>query len=145
VIARADTCEEIAGGSLAHRDARDNPALRNALIGGSAAAHTPNQERNTMSEHIESSRTIGISGNDLILETICAIFGAELGVPAEWVGTAESIREIPGMESLRMLRAVTKVEKHFGIELPDEAVFNIECVDQLARVVSERLAEIVHA
>lgn len=74
-----------------------------------------------------------------IAAEIREIFARELGIPVDWVEEASNIREVPGMESLRLLRAVTRVEKRFGIELADEAVFAIDSVTQLATLVAARL------
>ena len=92
---------------------------------------------------IESSSSLEPSSTESssVEAIICQVIAKELGVPIEMVEQAGTLRETPGMESLRLLRAVTGVEKKFGIELPDELVFSIESVPHLAEVVREQLAK----
>ena len=78
--------------------------------------------------------------SDSMEATICAIFGRELGVAPELVAQAASLSETPGLESLRLLRAMTSVEKHFGTEFPDEVVFSVKSISELAAIVRAQLA-----
>ena len=66
---------------------------------------------------------------------IIGYVSSELGLPAEEIGTASSLRELPGVESVKVLRVVARIERDFDIELDDELVFRLETVDELTRAV----------
>ena len=70
---------------------------------------------------------------------ICKILSDEHALDPGVVGASSNVRELPGMESIKVLRAVTKIEKQFEIELDDSVVFQVETVAELAGAVQERL------
>lgn len=76
-----------------------------------------------------------VTGDTALEAELCAIIAREFGVTPELVAEASSLRDTPGVESLRLLRAVTAIEKRFCIEVPDEMVFSVETVPQLAGLV----------
>lgn len=80
-----------------------------------------------------------LTGAAALEATICEVIARELDVPVHTVREAGSLRETPGMESLRLLRAVTGVEKYFNVELPDELVFDIDSISELAELVHDQL------
>jgi acyl carrier protein len=66
---------------------------------------------------------------------IINIISAELGVPAGELTPDLHLRSLPGMDSMRVLSIILKVEKRFGIELPDDATFRLETVEQFLQLV----------
>jgi acyl carrier protein len=66
---------------------------------------------------------------------IIQIISTELGVPAEELTRDVRLRSLPGMESMKVLTIILKVEKKYGIELPDDATFRLETVGQFLDLV----------
>jgi acyl carrier protein len=66
---------------------------------------------------------------------IIQIISTELGVPAEELTPEVHLRSIAGMESMKVLSIILKVEKKYGIELPDDATFRLETVGQFLNLV----------
>ncbi len=83
-------------------------------------------------------------GRDEVLAAIRAIIAQEFRAPLPDVEAAETLQDIPGMESLRILRAVARVEKQFGVELSDEAVFTLRTIGDLADLVLRQMAGANH-
>lgn len=70
--------------------------------------------------------------------TVAAIAAAQLGVE-EPLGPETDLRTLDGVDSLRLLRLVTRVEEHFGVELDDAEVFDAHTVGALADLVRARV------
>jgi acyl carrier protein len=66
---------------------------------------------------------------------IIQIISTELGVPAEELARDVRLRSLPGMESMKVLSIILKVEKKYGIELPDDATFRLETIGQFLDLV----------
>jgi acyl carrier protein len=66
---------------------------------------------------------------------IIQIISTELGIPAEELTPDVRLRSLPGMESMKVLSIILKVEKKYGIELPDDATFRLETVGQFLDLV----------
>lgn len=66
---------------------------------------------------------------------IIQIISTELGIPAEELTSDVRLRSLPGMESMKVLSIILKVEKKYGIELPDDATFRLETVGQFLDLV----------
>lgn len=66
---------------------------------------------------------------------IIQIISTELGIPAEELKPEVRLRSLPGMESMKVLSIILKVEKKYGIELPDDATFRLETVGQFLDLV----------
>jgi acyl carrier protein len=74
---------------------------------------------------------------DDIAATICRFIGAELKLPASAVTETASLRDLPGMESIKVLRIVARIERAYDVELPDELVSAVETVEELSAAVRE--------
>lgn len=65
---------------------------------------------------------------------ICGVLALEEGTIA---GTTP-LRELPGVESIKVLRIITQIEARFAIELDEQIVFNIgtfgELVDEVEKL-----------
>jgi acyl carrier protein len=68
-------------------------------------------------------------------DEIIQIISAELGIPAGQLTPDVRLRSLPGMESMKVLTIILKVEKKYGIELPDDATFRLETVGQFLELV----------
>jgi acyl carrier protein len=75
-----------------------------------------------------------------IEEAVRDIVAREIALPPASVSLDASVRELPGVESIKMLRAVTRIEARFGIELDDEVVFRVTTIGDLAAVIERALA-----
>lgn len=49
------------------------------------------------------------------------------------------LRDIPGIESLRILRMVVRLEKALDVEIPDERIFDVTTAGDLARILRSEL------
>ncbi|MEO8548777.1 MAG: acyl carrier protein [Kofleriaceae bacterium] len=74
-----------------------------------------------------------------IVETIGAMVRAELGALVVEVTPDTRIADL-GVDSLKLLRLVAKLEKRFGIELEDDVIFEVETLRGLADVIANKLA-----
>lgn len=62
---------------------------------------------------------------------------AELKIPASGIGASDVLRELPGADSMRMLRVVSKLERHWDVEFDDDAIFAVKTVDELVTLVEK--------
>lgn len=65
---------------------------------------------------------------------------AELHISPSEIGAADLLRELPSVDSMRMLRVVSKLEREFDVEFEDEAIFAARTVDELVTLVEKSLA-----
>ena len=78
---------------------------------------------------------------DEIVATVTAIAAAELGVPAARLLPDADQRAIEGMDSVKVLRMIAKIEQAYDIELDDEVVFGLSSVAGTAGAVRHALGE----
>jgi acyl carrier protein len=74
--------------------------------------------------------------------TIVGFICDELKLPAEQIADSTNLRELPGAESVKILRVIARIEHAFAIELDDEIVFRVERLDELVRAVSALTSEV---
>jgi acyl carrier protein len=72
---------------------------------------------------------------------IIQILSAELSIPGEELTPDVHLRGIAGMDSMKVLSIILKVEKRFGIEIPDDATFRLETVGQFLELVESLAAQ----
>ncbi|GAA5069266.1 acyl carrier protein [Thermocatellispora tengchongensis] len=82
-------------------------------------------------------------GIDDIIRTLTEIAAAETGLPAERLGPDVELRGVEGVDSVRVLRMIAKVERRYDVELEDEDVFGATTIAQVAAVVDKALREMV--
>ena len=70
-----------------------------------------------------------------------SIIRAELGDPSLSLQSETVIRELPGIESMKVLRIITKIERQFQIEMDDEVVFNMGTFGDLVSALDRARAE----
>ncbi|MFF0543592.1 acyl carrier protein [Nocardia thailandica] len=78
---------------------------------------------------------------DTILATVTEIATAETGLPAEVLTPDADLRAMAGVDSVRVLRMVARIERSFDIELDDADVFALSSLADVVRVVEKSLAE----
>jgi acyl carrier protein len=76
-----------------------------------------------------------------IIVTVTAIAAAELGVPAGSLRPDTDLRAIEGMDSVKVLRVVARIEQAYDIELDDEVVFGLSSIAGTAEAVTQALRE----
>ena len=74
-----------------------------------------------------------------IQTTISAIISRELKLESQAITTENNLRDIPGMESLKILRIILCIEEHYGIELEENIVFSVNTIDEIAIAVATLL------
>lgn len=77
-----------------------------------------------------------------ILATVTEIATAETGVPAAELGPDVDLRGVAGVDSVRVLRMVARIERTYDIELDDQDVFGMSTLADVAAVVHRALAEV---
>ena len=78
---------------------------------------------------------------DEILRTITAIAVAETGIAEAELRPDVDLRAMAGVDSVRVLRMVAKIERAYDIELEDEAVFSMATLDDVVAVVDSELRQ----
>lgn len=76
-----------------------------------------------------------------IAATVTAIAAAELGVPAASLRPDADLRAIEGMDSVKVLRMVARIEQAYDIELDDEVVFGLSTIGGTVDAVRDALRE----
>ena len=52
-----------------------------------------------------------------------------------------SLRDLPGVESIKILRIVASIEKAFDVRLEDQVVFRVNTIEDLATEVKKLVVE----
>jgi acyl carrier protein len=71
-----------------------------------------------------------------IENTVKKIVQGVLKLPEGMIGSTTDLRDLPGVESINILRIVASHEKELGIRLDDQVVFRVSTIAGLAREVS---------
>ncbi|XVQ06594.1 acyl carrier protein [Spirillospora sp. CA-255316] len=78
---------------------------------------------------------------DELIQTIGDIAAAETGLPADGLDPDLDLRGVEGVDSVKVLRMIAKIERAYDIELEDEDVFGVATVRDVALVVDKSLRE----
>ncbi len=65
----------------------------------------------------------------------------ELGLEDFEITDSMLVRELPGIESMKVLRIIAKIERQFDVELSDEVVFNIGTFAELVNAIRDARSE----
>jgi acyl carrier protein len=79
--------------------------------------------------------TTQIDEKEITMLVIDAL-AASAGVPADRVDPNGTLGDVPGMESVKALRAVSRIEESLRIVLPDDFLFETATVAELAAFVT---------
>lgn len=71
-----------------------------------------------------------------IKATVKDLICRELKLEPQIMTAQNNLREIPGMESLKILRVILCIEEHYGIELEEEVVFSVNTIEDIAVAVA---------
>ena len=61
-------------------------------------------------------------------EIVCG----ELKLDPQTTNEKTNLREIPGIESIKILRIIVLIEKHYGVELEDQVIFQAQTIADIA-------------
>ncbi|MFI1913996.1 acyl carrier protein [Nocardia sp. NPDC020380] len=76
---------------------------------------------------------------DDILRTVTEIAAAETGLPESVLLPDADLRGMAGVDSVRVLRMIARIERTYDIELEDEDVFGTATLAEVATVVDKTL------
>ncbi len=74
-----------------------------------------------------------------LAETVQVVLQAlseHAGVPADRIDADELLSAVPGIESVKALRAITQIEDALGVLIPDDFLFETATVRELAAQVA---------
>lgn len=71
-----------------------------------------------------------------IIDTVTGLIAAELGRPAGQLAPDLDLTAVDGADSVKVLRAVARIERTYDIELEDEQVFGFKTIRDVATAVS---------
>ena len=74
-----------------------------------------------------------------IVEQVRAIAAKETGIPVEERSPELDLRKVEGVDSVKVLRVVARIEREYDVELSDEQVFSFASVSDVADAVVEAL------
>jgi acyl carrier protein len=69
------------------------------------------------------------------MSDIRSIVADVLHVPEAEVRGGSELRVLPGMDSVKILRIVTRIERAHGIELEEDVVFKVQTLEDLEELV----------
>ena len=67
---------------------------------------------------------------------ICSLIAEQLRLPAGEVTASSDLRNLPGVESIEILRIIAKIERKYGVEFDDQLVFKVRTVAEIASAIS---------
>ena len=70
-----------------------------------------------------------------IVEQVRAIAAEETGIPVEELTADLDLRKVEGIDSVKVLRVVARIERDYDVELSDEQVFAFTTVSDVADAV----------
>jgi len=70
-----------------------------------------------------------------IVEQVRAIAAEETGIPVEELTADLDLRKVEGIDSVKVLRVVARIERDYDVELSDEQVFAFATVSDVADAV----------
>jgi acyl carrier protein len=74
-------------------------------------------------------------------DVVVAALAAEVGLIVDQIDTSRRLARIPGMESVKILHAVVRIEDHFEIIVPDDFLIETatvaDLIDLVARLVKD--------
>ena len=76
-----------------------------------------------------------------IEDAIKKIVRSTLNLPEIEIESSTNLRDLPGVESIKILRIVASLEKKFDVRLDDQVVFRVSTIAELAGAVSKLVEE----
>ncbi|WP_051795176.1 acyl carrier protein [Streptomyces sp. NRRL S-87] len=81
------------------------------------------------------------TGTGTVLDVVVRALAAHSGARPASIDTAKPLAAIPGIESVKALRAITEIEDELGIAIPDDFLFETATVGDLAAFVAGLVQE----
>ncbi|MCY0932177.1 acyl carrier protein [Streptomyces sp. H27-H1] len=78
---------------------------------------------------------------DQTLDIVVRALAAQANVPATGIDTDKPLSAVPGIESVKALRAITDIEDECDVVIPDDFLFETATVRELADFVSSLIPE----
>lgn len=72
-----------------------------------------------------------------IVEQVRSIAAKETGIPIDELSPELDLRKVEGVDSVKVLRVVARIERDYDVELSDEQVFAFASVSDVADAVLE--------
>ncbi|MFC0111226.1 acyl carrier protein [Kibdelosporangium aridum] len=76
-----------------------------------------------------------ISSRDQVAEIVRGFVAGELNIDEAQLKDDTVLKELPGADSVRLLRIVSKLERHCETEFDDEDIFSSTTLDDLVTLV----------
>ncbi|MFI6094833.1 acyl carrier protein [Lentzea sp. NPDC051213] len=76
---------------------------------------------------------------DQIASVTAGYLAAELKISAAGISGTDVLRDMPGADSMKMLRVVSKLEREWKVEFDDEEIFAATTVDELITLVEKNV------
>ncbi|MEV7414893.1 acyl carrier protein [Streptomyces sp. NPDC089919] len=70
------------------------------------------------------------------LDIVVRALAAQAAVPATGIDADKPLSAVPGIESVKALRAITDIEDECGVVIPDDFLFETATVRELAAFVA---------
>ncbi|MDH6134184.1 acyl carrier protein [Kitasatospora sp. MAA4] len=80
-----------------------------------------------------------------ILGVVRTALAGHSGVPVEAIDPAKPLSAVPGIESVKALRAITEIEDECDVVIPDDFLFETATVAELAGFVADLVARSARA
>ena len=72
-----------------------------------------------------------------IASVTAGYLAAELKIRTTDIAAADVLRDLPGADSMKMLRVVSKLERRWDVEFEDSEIFAVKTVDELVTLVQK--------
>lgn len=87
----------------------------------------------TMSQQTDP-RSVSLQ-ESAVLDEVRAQTAKELGIDIGGIAENTVFKQLPGADSVRLLRVVAQIERVYGVEFEDEDIFDVGTPRQLADLV----------
>jgi acyl carrier protein len=77
-------------------------------------------------------------------DTICQLLAAELCCRPDTIATDAEFAALPGLDSIKLLRVVSELERRYDVGLDDDKLYELRAVTDLADLVHTELRERMH-
>jgi len=78
--------------------------------------------------------------HDAIFRQVALTIADELKLIAADLSQTTDLRRLPGLESIKLLRIVSRVERHYGVELDEDAIYRATSLGDVVDAVVACLA-----
>jgi len=82
-----------------------------------------------------------IPTREQVASVVRELLGQELKIVPSDITDDAVLKELPGADSVRLVRVVSRLERHWDKEFEDEAVFDLRKVDELVSLTLSYLTD----